>query len=336
LRPLNVAILGAGNMGNCLAKAFGKIPGIALKYVYSRTPPHAQSLAEQVNAVPLDRTDRIFEDPALDAVVLCLPTPTRLETVQAGVRANKHIFCEKPLALTETMAQELSRLLSGYTKTVMVGQVLRFFWEYSRIRDMVRSGQLGRIGTVRLSRCVGFPGSDSWFADPSKSGGVILDLLIHDIDFLLWTFGEVKQVYAKSLTYSQQGCLDYALVILEMGSGALAHLEGSWAHPVGSFRQSVEVCGSKGLLQYDNLDSKSLEWIRTAETEHRSLSRISLPESNDSNDPYLAEVGHFVECVRSGRKPTIPIEDSLKACEIAFLAMDSARDGVPRRIDKAL
>jgi UDP-N-acetylglucosamine 3-dehydrogenase len=336
LRPLNVAILGAGNMGNCLAKAFGKIPGIALKYVYSRTLPHAQGLAEQVNAVPLDRTDRIFEDAALDVVVLCLPTPTRLETVQAGVRANKHIFCEKPLALNETMAKEISGLLSGYTKTVMVGQVLRFFWEYSRTRDMVRSGELGRIGTVRLSRCVGFPGSDSWFADPSKSGGVILDLLIHDIDFLLWTFGEVKQVYAKSLTYSQQGCLDYALVILEMGSGALAHLEGSWAHPVGSFRQSVEVCGSKGLLQYDSLGSKSLEWICTAETEHKSLSRISLPESNDGNDPYLAEVGHFVECVRSGRSPGIPIEDSLKACEIAFLAMDSARDGVPRRIDKAL
>src|SRR5262249_53878876 len=152
LQPVDIAILGAGNMGNCLAKAFGKVPGVTIRYVYSRTLSHAQSLAEQVQAVPLNQMDPIFDDQTLDAVILCLPTPTRLETVQAGVRANKHIFCEKPLALDEIMAKEISGLLSGYAKTVMVGQVLRFFWEYSHMRDMVRSGQLGQIGTVRLSR----------------------------------------------------------------------------------------------------------------------------------------------------------------------------------------
>jgi predicted dehydrogenase len=322
-------------MGMCLAKALRRIPGVAIKYVYSRTFSRAQSLAKQVKAVPLDQTDRIFEDGMIDAIVLCLPTHTRLETVRAAVQTSKHIFCEKPLVLNETMLNEISGLLCGYTKTVMVGQVLRFFWEYSRIRDMVLSGQLGQIGIVRLSRCVGFPGPDSWFADPAKSGGVILDLLIHDIDFLLWTFGEVKQIYAKSLTYCQQGSLDYALINIEMESGALAHLEGSWAHPVGSFRQAVEICGSKGLLHHDSLGSKSLEWVPTAETQDRSMSRVSLPESNDSSDPYLAEVSHFVECVRSHRRPAVPIEDALKACRIAFFAMDSARRGVPLRIDKA-
>jgi UDP-N-acetylglucosamine 3-dehydrogenase len=330
LQPLTVAMLGAGNMGICLAKAFGKIPGVVIKYVYSRTLSHAKSLADQVRATPLDQMDRIFADGSIDVVVLCLPTHTRLGTLRAAVQAKKHIFCEKPLALNEPMANEISGLLSGYSETVMVGQVLRFFWEYSRIRDMVRSGQLGQIGTVRLSRCVGFPGSDSWFADPEKSGGVILDLLIHDVDFLLWTFGEVKQIYANSLTYSQQGNLDYALINIEMESGALAHLEGSWAHPVGSFRQAVEICGSKGLLHYDNLSSKSLEWVSTAETKDKLKSRISLPESSDSGDPYFSEVSHFVECVRNRRSPAVSIEDALKSCEIAFLAMDSARRGVPR------
>jgi predicted dehydrogenase len=336
LQPLTVAILGAGNMGICLARAFLRIPGLTIKYVYSRTLSHAQALAQRVNAKPLDQADTIFADSEVDMVVLCLPTHTRMETLTAAVKAEKHVFCEKPLALNGPMADEISRLLSGCSKTVMVGQVLRFFWEYSRIRDMVRSGQLGQIGTIRLSRCVGFPGSGSWFADPEKSGGVILDLLIHDIDFLHWTFGEVKQVYAKSLTYSQQGSLDYALVNIEMKSGALAHLEGSWAHPVGSFRQAVEICGTKGLLHYDNLSSKSMEWVSTVETKDKSESRISLPESNDSSDPYFAEVSHFVECVRNDRSPAVPVQAALKACEIAFLAISSARDGVPLQFDKPL
>jgi UDP-N-acetylglucosamine 3-dehydrogenase len=330
LQPLTVAMLGAGSMGTCLAKVFGKIPGAVVKYVYSRTFSHAKSLADQVNATPLDQMDRIFADGSIDVVVLCLPTHTRLETLRAAVQAKKHIFCEKPLALNKQMANEISELLSGYSGTVMVGQVLRFFWEYSRIHDMVRSGVLGQIGTVRFSRCVGFPGSDSWFADPEKSGGVILDLLIHDVDFLLWTFGEVKQIYAKSLNHSQQGNLDYALINIEMKSGALAHLEGSWAHPVGSFHQTIEICGSKGLLHYDNLSSKNFDWVSTVETKDKLKSRIYLPESGDNSDPYSSEVSHFVECVRNRRSPVVSIQDALKSCEIAFLAMDSARRGVPR------
>ena len=157
-----------------------------------------------------------------------------------------------------------------------------------------------------------------------------MDLLIHDVDFLLWTFGEVNQIYAQSLTYSQQGKLDYALINIEMKSGALAHLEGSWAHPVGSFHQTIEICGSKGLLHYDNLRSKSFDWVSTAETKDKLKSRISLAESSDSSDPYFSEVNHFVECVRSRRSPLVSIEDALKSCEIAFLAMDSARCRVPQ------
>jgi len=334
-QPLNVAVLGAGTMGTCLAEAFRKIPGVTIKYVFSRTLIRARSLAEQVGAEPLDQTDRVFVDRAIDIVVSCLPTQTRLGTVRSAVQAGKHLFCEKPLALNLSMADEISQLLAAYPKMVMVGQVLRFFWEYSRIREIVVSGQLGKIGTVRLSRCVGYPGSESWFADPEKSGGVVLDLLIHDIDFLRWAFGEVKQVYAKSLTHTQQGRSDYALLNIEMSSGALAHLEGSWAHPVGSFRQTVEICGSLGLLHYDSLTSRSLEWI-PVEAISQLKSRISLPETQDRNDPYLAEVSHFVECVRNDYVPQVTFEDALRSCEIAFLAMDSARSGAPLAFDKTV
>ena len=176
---------------------------------------------------------------------------------------------------------------------------------------------------------LGYPGADSWFAEPEKSGGVILDLLIHDLDFLRWTFGEVKQVYAKALSQSHRGTLDYALLNFQLESGALAHIEGSWAHPVGSFHQTVEICGSLGMLQYDNLTCQNLQITSTAEPEAGPSSRISLPEADPSNDPYVGEARHFIDCIRENRKPDIPVEESLKSCELAFRCIESAQRGVP-------
>jgi UDP-N-acetylglucosamine 3-dehydrogenase len=255
-----------------------------------------------------------------------------LESLQPAVASQKHIFCEKPLALNQLMADEIRTLLEGYSRIVMVGQVLRFFWEYARLRERVLAGDIGQVGTVRLSRCVGYPGSESWFADPEQSGGVILDLLIHDLDFLRWTFGEVKQIYAKALTQSHRGTLDYALLNLQLQSGALAHVEGSWAHPVGSFHQTVEVCGSLGMLRYDNLTCQNLQVVSTAEQEAGPSSRISIPEADPSNDPYVAEACHFIECIRNDSKPSIPVDESLRSCELAFRCIESARRGIPLQV----
>jgi len=332
--PIKLAILGAGNMGQRLAKAFEALSHVSIHYVYSRTLAQAERLASVYGAKPVKETAPIFADPEVDAVAICLPTFTRLESMSPAVASQKHIFCEKPLALNQAMADEIRSLLDGYSRTVMVGQVLRFFWEYVRLRERVLAGDIGRVGTVRLSRCVGYPGADSWFADPEKSGGVILDLLIHDLDFLRWAFGEVEQVYAKALTQSHLGTHDYALLNFRLESGALAHIEGSWAHPVGSFHQTVEICGSVGMLHYDNLTSQNLRVVSTAEQEAGPSSRISLPEADPSNDPYVAEARHFIECIRKESKPHIPVEESLRSCELAFRCIESARRGIPLQVSR--
>jgi predicted dehydrogenase len=327
--PIKLAIFGAGNMGQRLARAFQALPQVSIEYVCSRTMDQAERLATQCGAKPVEEIATIVEDRQVNAVVICLPTFTRLESLRPLVASQKHIFCEKPLALNQAMADEIRTLLEGYSRIVMVGQVLRFFWEYARLRERVLAGDIGQVGTVRLSRCVGYPGGESWFADPEKSGGVILDLLIHDLDYLRWTFGEVKQVYAKTLTQSHRGTLDYALINIQLESGALAHIEGSWAHPVGSFHQTVEICGSLGMLHYDNLACQNLQIVSTAGQDAGPISRISLPEADPSNDPYVGEARHFIECIRNEANPGIPVEESLRSCELAFRCIESAQRGAP-------
>jgi UDP-N-acetylglucosamine 3-dehydrogenase len=327
--PLDVAILGSGNMGSRIVRALQKIPDVRIRYIYSRTFFHAEKLALVCDAVPLDQVDQIYDESQVSVVFDCLPTFTRLSTLQKCVASQKHIFCEKPLALNEQTADGVRNCLTGYEQVVTVGQVLRFFWEYSTLRQMVTAGDVGQVGTIRLSRCVGFPGAGSWFAQAEKSGGVILDLLIHDLDFLRWTFGEAKTIYAKSASEKLADGLDYALVSIQLQSDAIAHLEGSWAHPVGSFHQTVEICGSRGMLVYDNLASSRFHWISRAKSGDEAVSRISLPQVDPGNDPYLAEVQHFIHCVRHAKKPAVSWEDALHSCELAFCAIESTRSGQP-------
>jgi predicted dehydrogenase len=327
--PLDVAILGAGNMGLRIVRALQKIPNIRIRFIYSRTLSNAEKLALACDAVPLGHADQIYDESQVSVVFDCLPTFTRLDTLQKCVASKKHIFCEKPLALDELMADGVRKCFLGYKQVVTVGQVLRFFWEYSTLRKMVMAGDVGQVGTIRLSRCVGFPGAGSWFAQPEKSGGVILDLLVHDLDFLRWTFGEAKIVYARSASEKLAGGLDYALVSIQLQSNAIAHLEGSWAHPPGSFRQTVEICGSGGMLVYDNHASSRFHWISTVKNGEEMGSRISLPQVDPGNDPYLAEVQHFIHCIRHGKEPAVSWQDALYSCELAFCAIESTRSGQP-------
>jgi predicted dehydrogenase len=103
---------------------------------------------------------------------------------------------------------------------------------------------------------------------------------------------------------------------------------------VGSFHQTVEICGSLGMLQYDNLTCQNLQVIPTAESVTGPSSRISLPEADPSNDPYVAEAHHFIDCIREDHKPDIPFEESLKSCELAFRCIESARLGVPLQVSR--
>jgi UDP-N-acetylglucosamine 3-dehydrogenase len=329
MSKLGVAILGAGNMGRCLGQALCKISEVEVRYICDSRIEAAEALAPQFGSRPLGSLEELYRQSDFEAAVICLPTFTRLESLRQAVAAGKHIFCEKPLALNPAMAEAIQDLLRGYPKTVMVGQVLRFFWEYGNLREMVLEGRIGQIGTIRLSRCVGYPGNGSWYTEEARSGGLILDLLIHDLDFLLWTFGEVKQVFAQSVKSQGTADIDYALLHLQMKSGALAHLEGSWAHPVGSFRQTVELAGSGGILSYDSATAKSFDLQSTLEKDEMVGSRISLPETDPEHDPYFLELKHFVECVREDQAVKIPWQEALKACVVAFCALESAKKGIP-------
>jgi predicted dehydrogenase len=114
--------------------------------------------------------------------------------------------------------------------------VLRFFPEFRRMHDLVQEGRVGQPALARMSRASAYPrGSDNWQNDMASSGGVLFDMGIHDLDWLLWTFGPAKRVYARGLYQQGLPFVDYALTTLRFENNVMAHVESSWAE-TGGFR----------------------------------------------------------------------------------------------------
>ena len=178
-------------------------------------------------------------------------------------------------------------------------------------------------------------GWENWYGKTAWSGGVPLDLIIHDFDWLLWTFGDVERVFAKSLSSKsteEYVVRDYALVTIRFKSGVLAHVEGTWADP-GGFRVSFEIAGDEGLLEYNFNQPASPTLLAAIVTDIDQRVGVPVPDSPITINPYQAELEHFLHCLESGESPIVTPEDGLAAVAIAEAANESARTGLPVTIN---
>ena len=328
---MKAAIIGAGFMGNIHGESLEQVPQIQLKWVCDRHKGRGQSLAKKCGAEYTSRPEDFISDPETEVVIHALPTQYRLEYVRKYLNAGKHVLCEKPLALRESEADEISKLAQKSKTVFMTGQVVRFFPEYARARDMIRSERIGKPGIVRISRVGGPPKSfdvkDNWYLDYARSGGCLLDLAIHDLDWLLWTFGPVKRGFAQNLASSGRP-VDYALGILKFKSGVLGHVEAGWAESPGYFHTSFEISGTGGLLEYDMNDSATLSYSPTS-SEKKSSGGTVVPATPYEESPYVRQLRHFVECIENGKKPLAGVREGWKAVHLALKLKESSEKNVP-------
>ncbi|HTW09155.1 MAG TPA: Gfo/Idh/MocA family oxidoreductase, partial [Acidimicrobiales bacterium] len=153
-----------------------------------------------------------------DAVVLATPTDTHARLVVEAARAGCHVFCEKPLGRTATEAVGSLTACREAGVKLSVGHVVRYFPAYARIAEMVKSGQIGAPGLAKCQRVSGPPGAvRQWYGDASRSGGLLLDMGVHDFDWLRWCLGPVRRVSAVT---SRSDLGQAAMVVLAHTSGA--------------------------------------------------------------------------------------------------------------------
>jgi predicted dehydrogenase len=212
-----------------------------------------------------------------------------------------------------------------------MAHVLRFFPEYAHAKTILDSGQLGRPGFVRTIRGGNYPAPDTqnWYVDFAQGGGVILDMLIHDIDYVRWCFGEVAHVFARGLTFRDVSQADHVLLSVRFESGVIGHMEASWAFPPGNFRTRLEITGDEGLLEVDNLDTGPISV--TLKQDSSRATGVPVPESpmSPEDDPYYRELEHFLTCLETGQDFLVSPEDGLETLRIALAAIHSLETGKP-------
>jgi predicted dehydrogenase len=174
---------------------------------------------------------------------------------------------------------------------------------------------------------------DNWFLDFERSGGMILDLMIHDFDYARWVAGDVTRVFCKHIGDPRITPGDHALAILTHANGAISHVEGSWAYPPPTFRTQFEIAGSGGLLVH-NSDASAPIAAYWHKGDDDAAGEVPVPASPLLESPYVTQIRAFYDHLTKGTPIPVTAEDALAALEIALAAIESATTGQPVVIEK--
>jgi UDP-N-acetylglucosamine 3-dehydrogenase len=302
---VTIAILGGGFMGASHAASYRALgERVRVKTVGSRRSERAAAVAALVDAELTDDLMSVLGDPEVDAVDICLPTPLHREWAEASFAAGKHVLLEKPIALRLDDADAIVAAAVRSGRFLMVGLVLRFWPEYVELRRRVANGELGRplsVFTQRLSPRVDW---NDWMGDPASSGGVPVDLLVHDFDQMNWLLGLPRRVFARAPRP------DHVLAVVEY-DGAEGIAEGSMAMPKAyPFSSNVRVLAEDGVAEYAFSAAPAEDGGNIGVSDAPRGLRLYLRDRAEPlsvpvepADPWGPEIKYFVECLERGRAP---------------------------------
>ena len=209
---MRVGIVGAGIMGAVHAAAWRSTEARLIGCMSAQTT-QSDYLAARYEIRSYSCFADLLDD--VDIVDICTPTAMHKSMVLEAAHEGKHVLCEKPVALHREDAEIMIQACNKAGVRFFVGMVVRFFPQYRLARDLVTWGTIGELAVVRLKRVSYLPQKDvdNWYIDETRSGGMIVDLMIHDFDFARWLAGDVQRVFARR-SRGGQGSAQYSQAIL--------------------------------------------------------------------------------------------------------------------------
>jgi myo-inositol 2-dehydrogenase/D-chiro-inositol 1-dehydrogenase len=317
---LRVGMVGAGGIANAHLPAWLRLGARVVVHSLHGAPA---LVARHGGGQVADTLDELLD--AVDVVDVCTPTYTHPEIVFAAAAAGRHVLCEKPLALDATTAEAMAKSCSAAGVQLYPGHVVRYFAEYAALQRAVAAGAIGTPAVLRFHRCGARPGA-GWFADPALSGGIIMDQMIHDLDFARWLGGEIDSVHAQladSAPGTTTGVVS-AHVVARHHGGAISSVTGTWARPGTRFRYGFHAAGTDGMLSYDSATDPSLHTDTGGAPVAGLLPDVSLVES-----PFLTEIREVAAAFAGGPAPRVSADDGIAAVRLAAAANTSLTTGRP-------
>lgn len=329
MATLGMGVIGLGRMGRVYAyHTAHQIEGARLVAVADPDIEATNTFAAQVSDVRVyTNYHDLLSDPDIQGVIVASPTSTHPEVVTAAAQAGKAIFCEKPLALTLNDTDKAIAAVNQAGVPLQVGFMRRFDRGYVEAKRKIDEGVIGQPVAIRsIGRD---PHRTSLeFANPAVSGGLIVDMAIHDFDSIQWLMDDkVRHVYAEvsSLVYPELldvGDADTAMITVRFDRGGLGNVEVSRTAIYG-YDIRCEVVGTHGTIDIGYLRETPILVLTKDGVTHDVV-----PHFPQRFGPaYTAQIEHFVRCLQLDRAPMVTAADARAALQACLAATISQREG---------
>lgn len=298
-RRKRVGVIGAGVIGRARLAIWPRLD-VDIEGVCARRFEHAVAAAAVCGCKPFDSVSALLAQS--NVADICLPTDLHRQAVEQAALAHCDIICEKPLAIAEADVAAMFDLCAAAEVRLFVAMVVRFFPHYREAFQRVRSGELGAVREIALRR-VGSPPPppDSWFHDDRRSGGMLTDLLIHDVDYATWVAGPVASVTA---SVERAGTRQYARMVLAHANGVVTRIEGGWVESGPPLDAHGSIRCERGVVEI-------------------APGNAAVP----ANDPYEEQLRHFLHALGSGTPFLVSRDEVVHETRVLAAARQSAATG---------
>lgn len=332
---LQIGLIGAGRIAQAHAATVAyRIPNATLAAVTDPIASAVESIAAKFNIPTIaPNYQAILDDPKIDAVLICSITATHAEIMKAAARAGKHIFCEKPIALTLAATDEALAVVNSTDVKLQLGFNRRFDANYARVRKAIASGE---IGTPQIMHIISRDPAPPPITYVKGSGGIFLDMTIHDWDMARFLSGsEIEEVYVQGgvtvdPAIGEAGDIDTHVTLLRFANGVIGTIDNC-RQAVYGYDQRVEVLGTKGAIQTENNYPNS-SVISGATAIQRDLPLNFFMERY--MDSYANEIAAFVDAVVNDKPTPVSGHDGRQALAVGLAALKSYNEGRPVKVSE--
>ena len=298
---MRVGVVGVGAMGEHHARIYSQMDNCELVGLMDVDPERAKAVAKKYGTNAFSDAEALLGEKP-DAVSIVVPTSLHKEVASKFMSKGVSCLVEKPIASTLDEAKEMISISERENTTLMVGHIERFNPAVLKLKEVVREGKLGKILLISTRRV-------GPIASRIRDVGIIIDSATHDIDVIRYiTEEEPRLIRAVSGNYKHTK-EDYAIIVMELDQ-TIASVEVNWFTPVKV--RTLIATGTEGTANLNYID-QTVEIVNNA-----GRSQLNIVKE----EPLKVELGHFIECLRTGRKPLVDGTEGLRDLEVALTAMN--------------
>lgn len=306
-------------MGRMHTNVYKMLPNAEIVGCVDPSPENGQKFTEATGKPVYATLEEASQKAEFDVVDVCLPTDLHRGATEAAAKLKKHVFCEKPMSISMPDAESMASTCEANGVRLFIGHCIRFWPEYAYLKKLTDDKTLGELKSINLTRYGSFPkwAVKAWTSDPDRAGGGVLDMHIHDTDYILYLLGQPDEIVSFG-TVDQTGP-SHVFTTMKFGS-KIAHLEGGWNFPQGTpFKHAFRAVYEKGAAIMDGGPLTIFEDGKEAfQPEFTKMSGEGGGNISDLGG-YYHEIKYFVDCIQANQPfVTVTPQTSLASLKVVL------------------